>query len=118
LFRIIHEGKGIRAEAGGEMLDILFQQEFRSGIPAGLPPDVRAQARIANKTGEISIAAHDSGMIFLPGRKPYVYPAADSFTTRSDHGISRASRADTASGHPPEAGKTFRRNYGPSESSL
>jgi beta-lactamase class A len=92
LFRIIHEGKGIRAEAGGEMLDILFQQEFRSGIPAGLPPDVRAQARIANKTGEISIAAHDSGMIFLPGRKPYVLAVLTEVEPEDDERMDRIAR--------------------------
>jgi beta-lactamase class A len=49
------------------MLEILHQQEFRSGIPAGLPED----ARVANKTGEISTVAHDAGLVYLPGRKPY-----------------------------------------------
>jgi beta-lactamase class A len=50
------------------MLDILHDQEFRSGIPAGLP----AHARVAHKTGEISTMAHDAGIVYLPKRKPYV----------------------------------------------
>jgi beta-lactamase class A len=49
------------------MLEILHAQEFRSGIPAGLPSD----ARVANKTGEISTAAHDAGLVYLPDREPY-----------------------------------------------
>jgi beta-lactamase class A len=49
------------------MLEILHAQEFRSGIPAGLPED----ARVANKTGEISTVAHDAGIVYLPRRKPY-----------------------------------------------
>jgi beta-lactamase class A len=72
LFRAIHESWGVSALATSDMLDILFMQQFRSGIPAGLPEAVRARARIANKTGEISTAAHDAGIVFVAGRRPYV----------------------------------------------
>jgi beta-lactamase class A len=72
LFRAIHEARGLSADSSRRMMEILFAQEFRSGIPAGIPAAVRTQARIANKTGEISVAAHDAGMIFLPNRQPYV----------------------------------------------
>src|SRR5438132_6923675 len=60
LFRVIHDRRGVLAESSREMLDILFQQEFRSGQPAGLPSNVRDAAQIANKTGEISSASHDA----------------------------------------------------------
>jgi len=50
------------------MLEILHAQEFKRGIPAGLPED----ARVAHKTGEISTVAHDAGIVYLPKRKPYV----------------------------------------------
>jgi beta-lactamase class A len=53
------------------MLEILHRQEFKSGIPAGLPYPIRADARVAHKTGEISTVAHDAGLVFLPERKPY-----------------------------------------------
>lgn len=66
--RLIEEGKAISAEASRAMLDILHQQRFRSGIPAGLPED----ARVANKTGEISTVAHDAGIVYLDGRDAYV----------------------------------------------
>ena len=49
------------------MLAILHRQQFRSGIPAGLP----REARVANKTGDISTVAHDAGLVYLPDRKPY-----------------------------------------------
>src|SRR5207249_6405311 len=71
LFRAIYDKKCVGSESAIEMLDILSQQEFRSGIPAGLPSGVRARACIANKTGEISVAAHDAGIVFLPPRQPY-----------------------------------------------
>jgi beta-lactamase class A len=28
-------------------------------------------ARVAHKTGDISTASHDAGLVFLPGRPPY-----------------------------------------------
>lgn len=72
LFRAIYESWGVSKRATGDMLDILFMQQFRSGIPAGLPSEARGKARIANKTGEISTAAHDAGIVYVAGRKPYV----------------------------------------------
>lgn len=66
--RVIEEGKAISPQASRAMLDILHQQRFRSGIPAGLPDD----ARVANKTGEISTVAHDAGIVYLDGRDAYV----------------------------------------------
>ncbi|MBW3629021.1 MAG: class A beta-lactamase-related serine hydrolase [Gemmatimonadetes bacterium] len=67
VLRLIEEKQAISAEACERMLEILHDQEFRSGIPAGLPDD----ARVANKTGEISTVAHDTGLVYLKGRKPY-----------------------------------------------
>ena len=67
-FRLIEEGRAISPEASREMLDILHQQRFRTGIPAGLPDD----ARVAHKTGEISTIAHDAGIVYLDGRDAYV----------------------------------------------
>lgn len=72
LLRAMYEERGLSAAASGQMLDMLFQQELKSGISAGLPADVRSAARIANKTGEISSATHDVGLVFLADRKPYV----------------------------------------------
>ncbi|CAN5864819.1 serine hydrolase [soil metagenome] len=66
--RVIEERSAISEEACDAMLDILHQQRFRSGIPAGLPYDVR----VANKTGEMSTVAHDGGIVYLEGRAPYI----------------------------------------------
>jgi len=54
------------------MVATLCAQTFTRGIPAGLPAAERASARIAHKTGEISMATHDAGIVFLEGRAPYV----------------------------------------------
>ena len=68
LLRLIAEEQAYSPELSREMLDILHQQEFRKGIPARLPRDVR----VAHKTGDISTVAHDAGVVYAPGRKPYV----------------------------------------------
>jgi beta-lactamase class A len=68
LLRTVADGRAFSAELSREMLDILHAQEFRNGIPARLPTAVR----VAHKTGEISTVAHDAGVVYAPGRKPYV----------------------------------------------
>jgi beta-lactamase class A len=68
LLRLVAEERAFTPELSREMLDILHAQEFRNGIPARLPPAVR----VAHKTGEISTMAHDAGVVYAPGRKPYV----------------------------------------------
>ena len=50
------------------MIRILLAQRFDSMIPAGLP----AHATVAHKTGEISTACHDMGIVYLPEREPYI----------------------------------------------
>ncbi len=49
-------------------INILLQQRFNSMIPAPLP----AHASVAHKTGEISTACHDAGIVYLPERDPYI----------------------------------------------
>lgn len=73
--RLIAEERAFSAELSGEMLEILHAQEFRSGIPAGLPKS----ARVAHKTGEISTVAHDAGIVYLPEREPYVLVVLTEF---------------------------------------
>ncbi len=68
LLRVIAEERAFSPALSQDMLDILHAQEFRSGIPARLPRAVR----VAHKTGEISTIAHDAGVVYTPGRKPYV----------------------------------------------
>lgn len=68
MLRVIAEGRAFTPALSQAMLDILHQQQFSSGIPARLP----AGARVAHKTGDISTVAHDAGIVYLPGRAPYV----------------------------------------------
>jgi beta-lactamase class A len=72
LLRAIHEGRGFSAESRQAMIDALLDQRFAGAIGPGLPDAVRASARIAHKTGDISTASHDAGIVFLPNREPYI----------------------------------------------
>lgn len=67
LLRLIGEERAFSPALSRDMLDVLLGQQFKSGIPAGLP----REARVAHKTGEISTIAHDAGLVYLPGRRPY-----------------------------------------------
>ncbi|HEX7089606.1 MAG TPA: serine hydrolase [Longimicrobiales bacterium] len=51
-----------------EIVEVLAAQEFNEMIPAGLP----AGTRVAHKTGWITGIHHDGGIIYPPGRAPYV----------------------------------------------
>ena len=61
-------GNFLTAESKREVIRILLEQRFNSMIPAGLPP----HATVAHKTGEISTACHDIGIVYLPEREPYI----------------------------------------------
>jgi beta-lactamase class A len=55
-------------ESKQQVIRILLEQRFNSMIPAGLP----SHAIVAHKTGEISTASHDIGIVYLPEREPYI----------------------------------------------
>src|SRR5204862_4571019 len=86
LLRIIANRKAYSPEASEEMLSILLEQQYRSGIPAGLPK----AARVAHKTGNISTVHHDAGIIFLEGRAPYVLVVLTQFAAETGRGTAVA----------------------------
>jgi beta-lactamase class A len=59
-------------ESSTRMVDILLAQQLGGLIIPGLPESIRAIARVAHKTGDISTVSHDAGIVFLPGRPPYI----------------------------------------------
>lgn len=61
-------GEFLSKRSRERVLHILLAQKFTSMLPAGLPP----HATVAHKTGEISSACHDSGIVYLPEREPYI----------------------------------------------
>jgi beta-lactamase class A len=96
LLRVICDGAGYTRASAQAMLDALFDQRFAGAIGPGLPDGVRPLARVAHKTGDISTASHDAGIVFLPGRPPYVVALlAESGGEAADRlaAITAASRA-------------------------
>lgn len=73
-------GDFLAPESKQEVIRILLEQRFNSMIPAGLPP----HATVAHKTGEISTASHDIGIVYLPEREPYIVAILTEFDPETD----------------------------------
>ncbi len=86
LLRLIADGKAYSQKVCDEMLEIMLDQQYRSGIPAGLPK----AARVAHKTGNISTVHHDAGIVYLEDRKPYVLVILTQFTPEAGRGTAVA----------------------------
>lgn len=68
LFRAIAEGTAASDSSCRQMIEILSRQEFNSGIPVGLPGDIR----VAHKTGRITRINHDGGIVYAGPNVSYV----------------------------------------------
>lgn len=86
LLRLIADHRAYSEKACAAMLEILLDQQYRSGIPAGLPK----AARVAHKTGNISTVHHDAGIVYLDGRKPYVLVILTAFPAEQGRGTAVA----------------------------
>lgn len=86
LLRVIADGKAYSKDASDEMMKIMLDQQYRSGIPAGLPK----AARVAHKTGNISTIHHDAGIVYLEDRKPYVLVILTQFSADMGRGTAVA----------------------------
>lgn len=86
LLRLVADGKAYSQKSCEEMLKIMLDQQYRSGIPAGLPK----AARVAHKTGNISTVHHDAGIVYLEGRKPYVLVILTQFSADTGRGTAVA----------------------------
>src|SRR5438094_9909973 len=73
-------GDVLTPESKREVIRILLEQRFNSMIPAGLP----AHAAVAHKTGEISTASHDVGIVYLPEREPYIAVILTEFDSEAE----------------------------------
>jgi beta-lactamase class A len=73
-------GDFLTPESKQEVIRILLEQRFNSMIPAGLPK----HATVAHKTGEISTACHDIGIVYLPEREPYIAAILTEFDADKD----------------------------------
>jgi beta-lactamase class A len=65
---LIARKKVVSEHASQQMIEILLGQEFNQSIPALLPNFVK----VAHKTGWTGDVYHDTGIVYLPDREPYV----------------------------------------------
>jgi beta-lactamase class A len=84
------------------VIAILLRQRFDSMLPAQLP----SHATVAHKTGEISTASHDCGIVYLPERQPYVVAILTEVKADADQRretVAKISKAifDFIVGEPP-----------------
>ncbi len=82
LVRLLSAVRGdfLRNESKEQAIRILLEQRFNSMLPARLP----AHAAVAHKTGEISTACHDMGIVYLPEREPYIAVILTEFDSEGD----------------------------------
>lgn len=73
-------GDFLSNESKEQAIRILLSQRFNSMLPARLP----AHAAVAHKTGEISTACHDIGIVYLPEREPYIAVILTEFAPEHD----------------------------------
>src|SRR6266481_7761620 len=73
-------GDFLSSESKEQAIRILLEQRFNAMIPAGLPP----HAAVAHKTGEISTACHDIGIVYLPEREPYIAVILTEFDSEKE----------------------------------
>ena len=73
-------GDFLSNESKEQAIRILLEQRFNSMIPARLP----SHAAVAHKTGEISTACHDIGIVYLPEREPYIAVILTEFDSEGD----------------------------------
>jgi len=66
LLTAIAQGRAVDPESSRQMVEILEQQKFNEGIPAGLPTGTR----VAHKTGDITKIHHDAAIVYAA--KPFV----------------------------------------------
>ena len=82
LVRLLSAVRGdfLSNESKEQAIRILLEQRFNSMLPARLP----VHAAVAHKTGEISTACHDMGIVYLPEREPYIAVILTEFDSEGD----------------------------------
>jgi len=87
LFSRIAAGTAVNSESSKAMIGVLLDQHFKEVIGGKLPDNVR----VASKSGWITGACHDSGIIFLPDGRKYVLVLLSRGIT--DHAVAAETEA-------------------------
>ncbi|WP_435016232.1 serine hydrolase [Tundrisphaera sp. TA3] len=81
LLTLLAGRKAVSPESSDAMVAVLKGQNFRNGLPAGLP----AGTEVAHKTGSITRINHDAGIIYPAGRPPYALAILTRGLDEADH---------------------------------
>lgn len=71
-FRVLYNASYLNREASDWALDILSKSEFRTGLVAGVPPNVTVSHKFGEKSeADGTVQLHDCGIIYYP-QHPYL----------------------------------------------
>lgn len=71
-FRILYNASYVTREASQWALDLLSKSEFKAGLVAGVPPEVKVSHKFGEKSeSEDAVQLHDCGIVYYP-RHPYL----------------------------------------------
>ena len=71
-FRILYNASYITREAYQWALDVLSKSEFKTGLVAGVPPEIKVSHKFGEKAeSEDAVQLHDCGIVYYP-RHPYL----------------------------------------------
>ncbi len=89
LMKMIGDAKVVSWKACNEMVKIMKQQKFRDNLPSLLPikdgpVGALPQWEVANKTGWITGAEHDIGLLYFPNNTFAVSVLGKGFASRAE----------------------------------
>jgi beta-lactamase class A len=72
-FRILYNASYLNRDSSQWALDVLSKSEFRAGLVAGVPPEIKISHKFGEKSdaGEGVVQLHDCGIVYYP-RHPYL----------------------------------------------
>jgi beta-lactamase class A len=72
-FRILYNASYVSRESSQWALDVLSKSEFRTGLVAGVPPEVKVSHKFGEKSdaSDGTVQLHDCGIVYYPGH-PYL----------------------------------------------
>lgn len=82
-FKKLYLGQVVSSTVSAKIVNLLNLSVIDDRIPAQLPDDVT----VVHKTGELSHVRHDAGIIFPPGKNPYVLVVLSKDLVYEDDGV-------------------------------
>lgn len=71
LFRLLYNSSYLNPEMSNKALDLLAQSEFKDGIEAGVPKEIKVAHKFGERNNGKNQQLHDCGIIYFPDN-PYI----------------------------------------------